>query len=521
MCGGCMTMRDLKRVRVAVSLVFFVPACLVFLDLTGTIPPGMITGFLSLQFLPSLSSTVHRLGPPAFGLGAVLLLTLLFGRVYCSTICPLGTLQDIISRVAGKVRRRRHRVLPPYLLLRYGLLALTAASMMSGAMAMVSLLDPFSSFGRVLAGLIRPAVIGLNNGSSLILESLGIFALYPLQVRGIGWLSLAAPVLLLGLVGWLAWTRGRLYCNTACPVGTFLGLLSLRSRYRVAINAGDCTGCGRCERVCKAGCIDAGEKTVDMSRCVGCFNCFAGCPTAGMVYTTQRAPGVPAAETHRGKREFLMGTVLYLATLAGISPDRARKIVAKKEATVPVARAIPVTPPGAESLAEFTGRCTACHLCISACPTQVLVPSFLEYGILGILQPQMDYRAGFCNFDCTRCTDVCPSGALLPVSPETKHAVQLGAAKFVKDNCIVYTEGTECGACSEHCPTKAVRMIPYKLLMTPEVREEYCIGCGACEYACPTRPYKAIYVEGLKTHTIAKKAPREKLPEPPADGFPF
>jgi hypothetical protein len=167
MCGGCMAMRDLKRVRVAVSLVFFVPACLVFLDLTGTIPPGMITGFLSLQFLPSLSSTIRRLGPPAFGLGAVLLLTLLFGRVYCSTICPLGTLQDIISRVAGKVRRQRHRALPPYLPLRYGLLVLTAASLMSGAMALVSLLDPFSSFGRVLAGLIRPAVLGVNNGSSL------------------------------------------------------------------------------------------------------------------------------------------------------------------------------------------------------------------------------------------------------------------------------------------------------------------------------------------------------------------
>lgn len=516
-----MAMRDVKRVRVAVSLLFFIPACLIFLDLTGALPPGIITGFLSLQLIPAIAATLHRIGTPALGLGAVLILTLLFGRVYCSTICPLGTLQDIISRAAGKVRRRRHRALPAYNALRYGLLGLTALSLATGAMALVSLIDPFSSFGRMLAGLARPVLLGLNNGSALVLENIGIYALYPVQMRGIGWLSIVAPALLLALIGWLAWTRGRLYCNTVCPVGAFLGLLSLRSWYRVAIDAGECTGCGKCERVCKAGCIDADRQTVDMSRCVGCFNCLAGCPTAGIVYTTRRIAPAAAAEVQPGKREFLTGAVLYLATLAGISPDTTRRIVAKKDATVPVARTIPVTPPGVMSVAEFTGRCTACHVCVSACPTRVLVPSFLEYGAFGILQPQMDYRVSFCNFECTRCTEVCPSGALLPLSPDGKKSLQLGAAKFIKDNCIVYTEGTECGACSEHCPTKAVRMVPYRRLMSPEVREEYCIGCGACEYACPTRPYKAIYVEGLKTHTAAKKAPQEKLVQPSGEGFPF
>ena len=517
-----MKLSDLKKMRVAVSLLFLVPASLVFLDFTNTIPPELITGFLSLQFLPSLSRTLRLIGLSTLGLGIVLLLTLLFGRVYCSTLCPLGTLQDIIGFIARKVHRHRsHPELPAYNGLRYGLLTLTAVSLPAGAMAVVSILDPFSNFGRIFAGLVRPAVLGFNNAGALFLEWFDVFALYPLQIRGIGWLSLTAPVLLLALVGWLAWTRGRLYCNTVCPVGAFLGLLSLRSLYRISIHADECTGCGLCQRVCKAGCIDSERKTVDMSRCVGCYNCFPECPTEGITYTRVGARRTGEHEVDQRKRDLLVGSIVGLAALAGMPPVETRRIIAVKDATVPVVRNTPVAPPGSTGVGRFTERCTACHLCISACPTQVLVPSFLEYGLLGILQPQMDYRTSFCNFECTRCSEVCPSGALLPIPVERKKITQLGAAKFVKDNCIVYTEGTECGACSEHCPTKAVKMVPYKLLLAPEVKEEYCVGCGACEFACPTRPYKAIYVEGLKEHTTAKKAPKEKIREEAVEDFPF
>jgi ferredoxin len=513
---------DLKTLRVAISLLLLLPASLVFLDFTNTVPPEFITGFLSFQFLPSLSRTLHLLGLSTLGLGLILLFTLLFGRVYCSTLCPLGTLQDVISYVARKVYRHRwHSEMPAYTILRYGLLVLTILSLGTGAMAVTSLLDPFSNFGRILSGLARPAILGMNNGAALMLEAIDVFALYPLQVRGICWLSVTAPVLVLGLVGWLAWTRGRLYCNTVCPVGTLLGLISRRSLWKISIHTDQCTGCGLCQRVCKAGCIDIERKTVDMSRCVTCYNCLPECPTEGITYARVTPARAALADASPGKRKFLVGSLVYLAGFAGLSPEKTRRIIANKEATVPVVRNIPVAPPGAGRMAEFTNRCTACHLCISACPTQVLVPSFLEYGILGILQPQMDYRVSFCNFECTRCSEVCPSGALLPLQVEGKKITQMGAAKFVKDNCIVYTEGTECGACSEHCPTKAVRMVPYKQLQAPEVKEEYCIGCGACEYACPTRPYKAIYVEGLNQRTIAKKAPQEKIKEGAGREFPF
>ncbi len=142
-----------------------------------------------------------------------------------------------------------------------------------------------------------------------------------------------------------------------------------------------------------------------------------------------------------------------------------------------------------------------------------------------MLQPRLNNEAGFCNYDCNICSQVCPTGAILPIEIEKKKLTQIGKAKFIKDNCIVNTQKTDCGACSEHCPTKAVHMIPFeKNLFIPEVREEYCIGCGACEYACPVKPYKAIYVEGNVYHQIAKKNLEEEKPQPQIDykeEFPF
>jgi ferredoxin len=183
----------------------------------------------------------------------------------------------------------------------------------------------------------------------------------------------------------------------------------------------------------------------------------------------------------------------------------------------------PVCPPGSESIDRFSTLCSACHLCVSVCPTQVLVPTIMEYGIGGLFQPRLDYNAGFCNYECTVCGTVCPSGAILPVSVDEKKEIQLGKAQFVKDDCIVVTKKTDCGACSEHCPTKAVHMIPYEKLLLPEVNNEICVGCGACEHSCPTKPRKAIYVESNPVHLRAQKPPVKKLEEPKegVTDFPF
>ena len=142
-------------------------------------------------------------------------------------------------------------------------------------------------------------------------------------------------------------------------------------------------------------------------------------------------------------------------------------------------RQVPISPPGSLGHEHLGQHCTACHLCISKCPSRVLKPALLEYGLSGMMQPMMYFDKGFCNYDCTVCSDVCPNGAILPLSVEEKHRTQVGRVVFVEDFCIVHTDGTSCGACSEHCPTQAVSMIPYRDGLTiPHTNPQICVGCG-------------------------------------------
>lgn len=325
------------------------------------------------------------------------------------------------------------------------------------------------------------------------------------------------------MVLWLSYKYGRLFCNTVCPVGTFLGLLSKLSLLKIKIDEENCISCNLCERVCKSGCIDKKEKEIDFSRCVSCYNCFSVCPTGGIKFSVNfnKKPEIHEEVDYK-KREFVAGIVAFIIGSKGITFAQ-EKIIPKKLSTVPDLKKFPVTPPGSISIDHFTSSCTACNLCISACPTKVLQPSFLEYGFLGILQPRMDYHTNFCNFDCTICGDVCPTGAILPVSKNKKQLTQIGKVKFVKENCVVHTEKTDCGACAEHCPTKAVTMVPFENIKSPEIKNEYCIGCGACEHACPTKPYKAIFVEGNEVHLTAKKkeVKQIELKTNPEEDFPF
>ena len=334
------------------------------------------------------------------------------------------------------------------------------------------------------------------------------------------------PLFILTIVLLFSWKHGRLYCNTICPVGSLLGLISKFSVYKIKIDDITCVECGVCATVCKSNCIDTENKKIDFTRCVSCFNCFQKCPTEAILYTK------PLEKTEFGtkdiadnsRRSFMISAGLLSTALAKkVFPQG--EILVYTENEIPVNRAVPITPPGSISIEHFISKCTACTLCVSACPTNVLQPSLMEYGINGLLMPHMNNRVGFCNFECTICSEVCPNYAILPIEKEEKKLKQIGKAKFIKDNCVVYTQKTDCGACAEHCPTKAVRMVMDNEVgkKAPKVDDKICVGCGACEYACPTKPYKAIYVEGNAVHQLAEKPPEEKIEEEVdlKEDFPF
>jgi len=519
-----MKSKPLKKVRVYVSLTFFLAFAALFLDLDYSIPEFFSDAVVYFQFVPSLLKflTVGTLA--ASGFIFVTVLTLVFGRVYCSFLCPLGVLQDLAGFVRKKTKKSKYSYKKAFTKIRYGILAGVILASFSGSIIALTLLDPFSNFGRMMTHLLRPIAIGINNALVFSLEKLDVYTIQPADLKGIAPFSLGFAITVFAVVIWMSLCHGRLFCNTLCPVGTFLGFLSRFSLLKIKFNASQCLSCKACEKVCKASCLDLDNSRIDFSRCVACYNCLEVCPSAAVKYRPAfQKSKADTALKDAGKRDFMIQTLAFLFA-SGASTAGARQIEIYRDSTVPIIRKSAISPPGSGSVDNLMNNCTACHLCVSACPTQVLQPAFLEYGLLGIMKPRMDNKTSFCDYECVVCTTVCPSGAILKQSVDSKKLIQVGKAKFVRKNCVVYTQNTDCGACAEHCPTKAVRMVFDKEvnLRAPKVDESICVGCGACEFACPTRPYKAIYVESNPVHLTAEKPQEEKIEEvSPTENFPF
>jgi ferredoxin len=390
---------------------------------------------------------------------------------------------------------------------------------------LVTLLDPYSIFGRFMTSFAKPGVIVLNNLLAGLLHKFDIYTLDHVSVKGFHLLAYTVPAFFFILIGSMSIAKGRLYCNMICPVGTLLGLVSKISILRIKFDDSKCTRCGRCSLGCKSACIDFLQHKVDVSRCVDCFNCINNCTEKALSYgvvSLKKSPA-PPKEVDTDKRKFIASSILLLLGIPSIIRAQDKVVpVPRKQSTVRENKTSPVCPPGAGSIHDFHNDCTACSLCINACPNSVLQPAWMEYGIAGMMQPVMNYHKGFCAYNCTRCTEVCPTYALRPLALEAKKLTQLGKVNFIKDNCIVKTEKTACGACSEACPTKAVYMVAYEgNLLIPETNTDICIGCGHCEFACPVTPYKAIYVDGNPVHLAAKKPLNEKSEKVAPTDFPF
>ncbi|OFY67426.1 MAG: hypothetical protein A2V64_08795 [Bacteroidetes bacterium RBG_13_43_22] len=514
----------LRRFRILFSAIVFICFFIIFVDFTHLIPSKYTDILLYLQFIPSLLM-FYDLGTLASaGFASVLILALLTGRTYCSFLCPLGIGQDLNSRIGGRLRKkfRRYGFKKPFTIIRYTILAATVVVTIVWGIYMITLLDPLSIFGRFMTYFAKPVVIIINNFIAGILGKFDVYSLSNIPVQGFELLAYSIPVVFLLLIAGLSLTKGRLYCNMICPVGTLLGLFSKLSILRIKIDEGKCSKCGLCSVRCKSSCIDFLNHNIDVSRCVNCFNCVSVCPDKAISYSIVTVK-TREDKTDKDKRKFIATSLALLFGLPFIARGQDKSApVPKKVSTVKENKTYPVCPPGGGSIEDFNSDCTACSLCITACPNNVLQPALLQYGVKGMMQPVMDYRKSFCTYNCTVCTEVCPTNALRPLALEAKKLTRIGKVNFIKDNCIVKTEKTACGACSEACPTKAVYMIPYEgNLLIPETNVEICIGCGHCEFACPTTPYKAIYVDGVPVHEIAQK-PENKESEikTPVD-FPF
>jgi len=510
-------MKFLKNLRVVLAFLFFLPILLFFIDFAGKLPI-QFHQLLSIQWIPALLSLNFVI------LGILLLLSLLFGRIYCSTICPLGVLQDALTwklRFFRKKKKKiRYEYSAPKNILRYSILAITLIVFIFGSSFLVLLLDPYSTFGRIASQLFRPLAIWGNNFIAYVLSAMGYYTFYKVEQVSFVPLAFGIALLFFFLITQMSWFKGRSYCNTICPVGTSLGLLSKISFFHIKMEESTCTHCGACEKKCKSQCIDSKATTVDDSRCVSCFNCLSSCKNGSIKYVA-RYKGKQVQPTegkiNNGRRTFLLVSGAAIATAAFAKTN---KVIGKNDTML---SRKPIMPPGAKTIEHFSNHCTGCQLCVTKCPMQVLKPAALQYGILGITQPHLSFSTHvFCTYDCNICSNVCPTGALKPLAMEEKKLTQLGIANFRKDKCVVFTDEKDCGACSEHCPTQAVHMIDYKNGLTiPEVTEDLCIGCGACESICPARPYQAIYVEGSTIQAKARKPSEAKKFNKKVESFGF
>lgn len=574
----------LRIIRITLAAICFVAVTLLFLDFTGTL--HLWFGWLAkIQFLPAVLALNFVV------IAILLVLTLLFGRIYCSVICPLGIFQDCVSNLSSrrKGKKARFSYSKEIKWLRYGVLVLFVIALVAGLNALVALLAPYSAYGRMVQSLLAPVWQWGNNLLAWIAERQDSYAFVTKDV----WLK-SLPTLIVAAVTFvvvvvLAWRNGRTYCNTICPVGTTLSIFSRFAMFRPVIDKSKCKSCHACERKCKAACIDVENHKIDYSRCVDCFDCIDSCRLGALKYrfawgrwvgsgstgakTPQNAPvgskmtsdeskngqnrssevpasvastssapesvvrqGSPTAEvtdngkgvstidatspvaepveaTNKGRRAFLVGGAAVIGgSLLSSIPMRAEEeeikdkkrdggfaeVLPKKAPN----RKTPITPFGSESVEKFYKHCTACQLCVTVCPNNVLRPSSrLEH----LMQPEMSFEKGYCRPECVKCSEVCPAGAILKITPEEKTEWKVGTAGVDYDLCVVNRDGVSCGNCAHHCPVGAIRMVrknpnDEKSPRIPSVNEEKCIGCGACENLCPSRPISAITVNGYSVH---------------------
>lgn len=487
----------LRKIRIIAAALCFTLITLLFLDFTGTIHAWF--GWLAkVQFLPAILAL--NVGVIVF----LVALTLLFGRVYCSVICPLGVMQDIISWFAGRRKKNRFSYSPAKNWLRYAVLAIFIVTLAAGFGAVALLVAPYSAFGRIAQNLFAPLWKWGNNLLAYIAERVDSYAFYSTDVVVGSWATFAVAVVTLIVLAILAWRNGRTYCNTICPVGTVLGALSRFSLLKPVIDTDKCINCGLCARKCKASCIDAKNHSIDYSRCVVCMDCLESCNKGAIKYTLRKGSAAPAAAApaDKSRRNFLVG-----AGLLATSAAKAQEMKLDGGYATIIAKESPfknraLTPPGSLSARNMAAHCTGCQLCVAVCPTQVLRPSA---DLTTFMQPEMSYEKGYCRPECNKCSQVCPTGAIKPISVEEKSSIQLGHAEWVRDNCVVITDDVECGNCQRHCPTGAITMIlsdyrDTKSRKIPSVNKHLCIGCGACENLCPARPFSAIRVKGYINH---------------------
>jgi ferredoxin len=448
----------------------FIPAVVIVISLFAFTPGFEI---LSKFFIFQIGPDIFRLFA-SFSycvlavVAAMLLLTFLFGRFYCSFLCPLGILQEILCFVLKK----KAAAFKNFTYLRYAAALISFMLLFGGCVAAFRFLDPFSNFGAVVSNTFTPVYAKIHNiifSNSQIVERT-----YTLKSFLVGFI----PFLILIL--FVIWKR-RVFCVAICPVGTLLGFFSKWGLFKLNIN-GKCIKCGKCESFCYAGCIDFFKKSIDNERCVRCLKCLEYCPVNAVDYRVERKSFGSGKKipVDSNRRNFVLAGV---GAVIAIVSFKSAKILRPSEKSILQNGVKTIYPPGAGNVERFMSKCTSCQLCVQNCKGNVLLAPNSK-----IETVHLDYDKGFCQYNCNNCSAVCPTGALKRLTLEQKKVTRIGMAKFEEKNCI------SCGICAAKCPVGALSMEENgEGKRLPNLNGQFCIGCGACQFSCPA-PSKAFKI---------------------------
>jgi polyferredoxin len=501
-----MSWKALQRLRQTVQIAFFVIyIALIFSVVEKRVAPALSDIFFRFDPLTALGSMLaSRHWIPSLELALVTVgITLIIGRVWCGWICPLGSLLEWVS--FHKARQRANKISSHWRLVKYFLLAMTLVAALWGSLTLL-ILDPIAIFTRTLTTAILPGFFYGVNAIETVLYRVDFLApaldSFEGLVRG-GVLpveqpafaqSLAIAAIFFSILA-LNLLAHRFWCRYLCPLGALLGWLSKISLFRPMIGSA-CNECRRCAITCKPGAIDTTPQNFHImpAECTVCLDCLSNCKPADIKFKLALKPAQPQ-EFELSRRQALgalaSGTagVLLLSTDLRLRQDNPLRI----------------RPPGVTNENDFLSTCLRCSQCMKICPTTALQPAFTEAGLAGLWTPLVVPRVGYCDYGCTACGQVCPSGAIPRLTLEEKRHAVIGKASIDKNRCLPWASGITCIVCEEMCPTpqKSIRLEQAEvtdasgqviMVQRPSVLREVCIGCGICDHQCPLEGVAAIRV---------------------------
>jgi len=436
--------------------------------------------------------------------------TLVLGRFFCSTLCPLGTTIDIFDWILQRPRRRYgpKGARPDFRSLRiakYLLLSFILGASLAGV-SFVFLASPLSLATRLYGLAFFPAVsellgigiVGIREAGRAAGVPILEYTSVPVQTFSLQWFTLTMGVLILGS----GLMTKRFWCRYLCPAGAVLSILSLRPFWGRRVSD-SCTGCGVCRRKCPMDAIGGNPMHTRFPDCTACGKCARECPAGavGFAFMRSRPVGEDSLFSKHRRSLILSGVGGLGAALVSLNlPGTLYSGTGRN------AGSSPIRPPGALPEHDFLARCIRCGECMKACPTNTLQHIGLSSGVAGFMSPVITPRRGPCEPSCTKCGSVCPTGALRDLDPEEKIWAKVGTASVIRKKCIAWDLGRECLVCDEVCPFGAIdlKRTPESKAPVPFVNEKRCNGCGFCEHACPVPTESAIVIDSKGAFRMGK-----------------